>query len=135
METKQIEQLIVAALEDIKGKDIEVIDTSKLTPLFESIVIACGNLFPYRWIISIALFLATVSSGACQISLSSFAKMSFACRVTCAKMFLMKCTLHLCQEVPGKLSLMAAVSPACASDTTSSGLRIPLVLRLLNSSL
>ena len=43
METKQIEQLIVAALEDIKGKDIEVIDTSKLTPLFESIVIACGD--------------------------------------------------------------------------------------------
>ena len=43
METRQIEQLVIAALEDIKGKDIEVIDTSKLTPLFESIIIACGD--------------------------------------------------------------------------------------------
>ena len=43
METRQIEQLVIAALEDILGKDIEVIDTSKLTPLFESIIIACGD--------------------------------------------------------------------------------------------
>ena len=43
METRQIEQLVIAALEDIKAKDIEVIDTSKLTPLFESIIIACGD--------------------------------------------------------------------------------------------
>ena len=43
METRQIEQLVIAALEDIKAKDIEVIDTSKLTPLFESIIIACGE--------------------------------------------------------------------------------------------
>ena len=43
METRQIEQLVIAALDDIKAKDIEVIDTSKLTPLFESIIIACGD--------------------------------------------------------------------------------------------
>ena len=43
MATRQIEQLVIAALEDIKAKDIEVIDTSKLTPLFESIIIACGD--------------------------------------------------------------------------------------------
>ena len=43
METRQIEQLVISALEDIKAKDIEVIDTSKLTPLFESIIIACGD--------------------------------------------------------------------------------------------
>ena len=43
METRQIEQLVIAAREDIKAKDIEVIDTSKLTPLFESIIIACGD--------------------------------------------------------------------------------------------
>ena len=43
METRQIEQLVIAALEDIKAKDIEVIDTSKLTPLFESIIIASAD--------------------------------------------------------------------------------------------
>ena len=43
METRQLEKLITAALEDIKGKDIELIDTSKLTPLFESIIIVCGD--------------------------------------------------------------------------------------------
>lgn len=35
--------LVVDALEDIKGKDIEVIDTSKLTSLFDRIVIASGD--------------------------------------------------------------------------------------------
>lgn len=39
----QIEKIVVAALEDIKGKDIEVINTKKLTPLFGSIVIASGD--------------------------------------------------------------------------------------------
>lgn len=34
MNTSQIEKIVVAALEDIKGKDIEIINTSKLTPLF-----------------------------------------------------------------------------------------------------
>lgn len=43
MIASQIEKIAVAALEDIKGRDIEVIDTAKLTPLFERIVIACGD--------------------------------------------------------------------------------------------
>ena len=43
MKTAQLEKLVVAALEDIKGKDIEVINTRKLTPLFERIVIASGD--------------------------------------------------------------------------------------------
>ncbi|MDR2788074.1 MAG: ribosome silencing factor [Candidatus Accumulibacter sp.] len=43
MKTAQIEEAVVAALRDIKGKDIEVIDTHDLTPLFERIVIASGD--------------------------------------------------------------------------------------------
>jgi ribosome-associated protein len=43
MKLAQLEKIVVAALEDIKGHDIEVINTSKLTSLFESIVIACGD--------------------------------------------------------------------------------------------
>lgn len=39
----QLEKLVVSALEDIKAKDIEVINTTKLTPLFERIIIACGD--------------------------------------------------------------------------------------------
>lgn len=38
-----LEQLIVTALEDIKGKDIEVIDTHKRTALFDAIIIASGD--------------------------------------------------------------------------------------------
>ncbi|MEW6414162.1 MAG: ribosome silencing factor [Pseudomonadota bacterium] len=34
---------IVAALEDIKGRDITVLDTSRLTSLFERMVIASGD--------------------------------------------------------------------------------------------
>ncbi|MDR2451722.1 MAG: ribosome silencing factor [Candidatus Accumulibacter sp.] len=43
MKTAQLERIVVAALEDVKGKDIEVIDTRKLTSLFERIVIASGD--------------------------------------------------------------------------------------------
>lgn len=43
MNASQLEKIVVAALEDIKGRDIEVINTAKLTPLFERIVIACGD--------------------------------------------------------------------------------------------
>jgi hypothetical protein len=39
----QLEKLVVDALEDIKGRDIEVINTSRLTALFDRIVIACGD--------------------------------------------------------------------------------------------
>jgi ribosome-associated protein len=43
MKLPQLEKIVIAALEDIKGLDIEVINTAKLTPLFERIVIACGE--------------------------------------------------------------------------------------------
>ncbi|WP_319242333.1 ribosome silencing factor [uncultured Propionivibrio sp.] len=43
MNTAQIEKIVIAALEDIKGKDIEVINTAALTPLFERIVVASGD--------------------------------------------------------------------------------------------
>ncbi len=43
MKAAQLEQIVVAALEDIKGKDIEVINTAKLTPLFERLVVASGD--------------------------------------------------------------------------------------------
>ena len=36
-------QAVVAALEDIKATDITVLDTSKLSSLFERMVIASGN--------------------------------------------------------------------------------------------
>ena len=43
MDTPSLEKIVVAALEDIKARDIEVIDTSKLTPLFDRIVIASAE--------------------------------------------------------------------------------------------
>jgi len=43
MKAAQLEKIVVAALEDIKGKDIEVINTTKLTALFERLVIASGD--------------------------------------------------------------------------------------------
>ena len=43
MKTSQLEKIVVAALEDIKARDIEVIDTSKHTPLFDRIVVASAE--------------------------------------------------------------------------------------------
>ena len=43
MKLPQLEKLVVTALEDIKGHQIEVINTAKLTPLFERLVIASGD--------------------------------------------------------------------------------------------
>ena len=43
MELRKLQKIVVDALEDIKGKDIEVIDTTKLTSLFDRIVIATGD--------------------------------------------------------------------------------------------
>jgi ribosome-associated protein len=43
MKLPQLEKLVVDALEDIKGRDIEVINTSRLTSLFDRMVIACGD--------------------------------------------------------------------------------------------
>ena len=41
--TEEKTQAIVAALEDIKAIDIIVLDTSKLSPLFERMIIASAN--------------------------------------------------------------------------------------------
>lgn len=43
MDIRKLQKLAVTALEDIKGEDIEVIDTRKLTALFDRIIVATGN--------------------------------------------------------------------------------------------
>jgi ribosome-associated protein len=43
MDIRKLQKIIVAALEDVKGEEIEVLNTSKLTPLFERVVIATGG--------------------------------------------------------------------------------------------
>lgn len=43
MDIRKLQKIVVAALEDIKAKDIEVINTTKLTSLFDRIVIASAD--------------------------------------------------------------------------------------------
>jgi ribosome-associated protein len=43
MDIRKLQKIAVTALEDIKGKDIEVLNTIKLTPLFERVIIATGD--------------------------------------------------------------------------------------------
>jgi ribosome-associated protein len=43
MAATQLENIAVAALEDIKGKDIRVLDVRKLTSLYDTLVIASGD--------------------------------------------------------------------------------------------
>ncbi|MBK8525485.1 MAG: ribosome silencing factor [Betaproteobacteria bacterium] len=43
MDLKKLQKIVVTALEDIKGRDIEVLNTSKLTSLFDRIVIVSGD--------------------------------------------------------------------------------------------
>lgn len=43
MDVRKLQKIVVSALEDIKGRDIEVINTTKLTPLFDRVVIASGD--------------------------------------------------------------------------------------------
>lgn len=43
MNPEKLLQIAVAALEDVKGRDIEVIDTTRLSALFDRIVIASGD--------------------------------------------------------------------------------------------
>ena len=43
MDIRKLQKIVVSALEDIKGKDIEVINTTKLTSMFDRIVIATGD--------------------------------------------------------------------------------------------
>ena len=43
MDVRKLQKIAVAALEDIKARDIEVINTTKLTSLFDRIVIASAD--------------------------------------------------------------------------------------------
>ena len=43
MDIRKLQRIVINALEDIKGKDIEVINTRKLSDMFARIVIASGD--------------------------------------------------------------------------------------------
>ncbi|MBV6410942.1 MAG: Ribosomal silencing factor RsfS [Rhodocyclaceae bacterium] len=43
MDVRKLQRIAVAALEDIKARDIEVINTTRLTPLFDRIIIASAD--------------------------------------------------------------------------------------------
>ena len=43
MDIRKLQKIVVEALEDIKAKDIEVINTTKLTSLFDRVVIASAD--------------------------------------------------------------------------------------------
>jgi ribosome-associated protein len=43
MDIRKLQRIAVAALEDIKGRDIEIINTTKLTSLFDRIIIASAD--------------------------------------------------------------------------------------------
>lgn len=43
MDATALKEIAVSALEDIKAKDIEVIDTRPLSSLFETIIVASGD--------------------------------------------------------------------------------------------
>ena len=43
MDIRKLQRIAVSALEDIKGRDIEAINTTKLTSLFDRIIIASAD--------------------------------------------------------------------------------------------
>ena len=43
MEMRKLQELVVSALEDIKGRNIEVINTTGLSSMFDSMIIATGD--------------------------------------------------------------------------------------------
>lgn len=43
MELRKLQKIVVDALEDIKGRDIDVINTSKISSLFDRVVVASGD--------------------------------------------------------------------------------------------
>ena len=43
MDIRKLQKIAVSALEDIKAKDIEVINTTKLTSLFDRIIVASAD--------------------------------------------------------------------------------------------
>ena len=43
MDIRKLQKIAVSALEDIKGKDIEVINTAKISSMFDRVIIATGD--------------------------------------------------------------------------------------------
>lgn len=43
MDVRKLQKIVVDALEEVKGHDIEVLNTTKLTSLFDRVVIASGT--------------------------------------------------------------------------------------------
>lgn len=43
MDIRKLQKIVIAALEDVKAIDIEIINTTKLTSLFDRVIIASGN--------------------------------------------------------------------------------------------
>jgi len=43
MDVRKLQKIAVSALEEIKAKDIEVLNTTKLTALFDRVIIATGD--------------------------------------------------------------------------------------------
>jgi ribosome-associated protein len=43
MDIRKLQKIAVAALEDVKAKDIEILNTSKLSALFDRVIIATGD--------------------------------------------------------------------------------------------
>ncbi len=43
MDIRKLQKIAVAALEDIKAKDVEVLNTSKISALFDRVIIATGD--------------------------------------------------------------------------------------------
>ena len=43
MDIKKLEKTVIDALEDIKAQDIEVIDTSRITPMFDRVIVASAD--------------------------------------------------------------------------------------------
>jgi ribosome-associated protein len=43
MDIRKLQRLVVDALEDVKAQDIEVFNTSKLTELFDRVIVASGT--------------------------------------------------------------------------------------------
>lgn len=43
MDIRKLQKIAVAALEDVKAKDVEVLNTSKLSALFDRVIIATGD--------------------------------------------------------------------------------------------
>ena len=43
MDIRKLQKIAVAALEDIKGKDIEILNTAKISSMFDRVIICTGD--------------------------------------------------------------------------------------------